>query len=74
VASPAHVANTIANDPYRRWDDAIRFLHTGSLAIPEHYHACTIPLRRPTRIRLSLPVIYRDSAFVLYRLQASCQP
>jgi hypothetical protein len=72
TAPPSHVANTTANDPYRRWDDAGRFLHTGSLAIPRRYHACTILLRRPARIRPRLPIIYRDRGFVLYALERQC--
>jgi len=72
TAPPSHVANTIANDPYRRWDAGARFLRTGSLAIPRRYRACTILLRRPARIRLHLPVIYRDTGFVLYALQPNC--
>jgi hypothetical protein len=72
TAPPSHVANTVANDPYRRWDDAIRFLHTGSLAIPRRYHACTILLRRPARVRPRLPVVYRDRGFVLYALERRC--
>lgn len=72
TAPPAHVANTAANDPYRRWDDAIRFLQTGSLAIVRRYRACTLLLRRPTRIRPHLPILYRDRNFVLYAVERSC--
>ncbi len=67
-APPPHVADTPANDPYRRRDDAARFLRTGALAIPRRYGACTILLRRPARRKLPLHVLYRDKSFVLYAL------
>lgn len=69
AAPPEHVANTVANDPYRRRDEAVRFLATGALAIPRRYGACSIVLRRPSRLRLHLPLVYRDSSFLVYALQ-----
>ena len=67
---PGHVADTKANHPYARRDDANRFLATGDLAIPRRYGARWIVvdrLRRPAP-RLDLPRVYSDSSYALYRL------
>ena len=72
TAPPSHVANTAANHPYGRWNDAMLFLHSGSLTIPRRYHACTILLLRPARVRPPLRVLYRDRQFVLYALRRQC--
>ena len=45
-APPAHVADTKANRPYERRDDADAFLRTGDLAIPRRYGA-ELDRRRP---------------------------
>jgi len=68
-ARPGHVADTRKNRPYERRDDANRFGKTGNLAIPRHYHADYVLVRRD-RWHLELPTrpVYRDSRYVLYRL------
>ena len=69
AASPAHVADTKANHPYRRRNDVIAFLRTGDLAIPRRYGASWIVLDRTrSKLRLDLPQAYSDSRYVLYRL------
>jgi hypothetical protein len=70
AALPGHVANTRANHPYGRRNDARRFLATADLAIPRRYHAGWIVVdrhRRPKPV-LDLPRVYRDGSYVLYRL------
>jgi hypothetical protein len=70
AALPGHVANTTPNHPYERREDAQRFLRTGSLAIPRRYGARWIVIdrrRRPVP-SLSLPRLYRDGSYSLYRL------
>jgi hypothetical protein len=70
-APPGHVADTEKNRPYERARDARRFLRTGDVSIPEAYGAEYVLLDRlRTRIRLELPVIYRDDRFTLYRVPA----
>ena len=69
AAPPAHVANTKANYPEKRRGDVIKFFRTGSLEIPRRYHADWIVIaRRRFALQLSLPHVYEDSRFVLYRL------
>jgi hypothetical protein len=71
VAPPGHVADTKANDPYRRARDARAFVATGDLAIPERYGAQYLLVDRlRMRRTFALPVLYRDPRFVLYRLSA----
>ena len=71
VAPPGHVADTKANDPYRRARDARAFVATGDLAIPERYGAQYLLVDRlRMRRNFALPVLYRDPRFVLYRLSA----
>jgi hypothetical protein len=65
---PAHVADTTANDPYGRRADLLRFLHTGSLAIPRRYHAGWLVLRRGEKVRPGAALVYRDDRFRVYRL------
>jgi hypothetical protein len=71
AAPPAHVADTKANYPQKRRDDAIEFFRTGSLAIPRRYHADWIVVaKRRFALKLPLPHAYEDSRFVLYRLSS----
>jgi hypothetical protein len=66
---PTHVADTKANRPYKRADDLLRFLATGSLAIPRAYHAGWLVLRAGELAgRIRLRPVYRDSRFVVFRL------
>jgi hypothetical protein len=72
VAPPGHVADTTANKPYVRARDARRFLRTGDLSIPRRYRAQYLVVdRRLLRRSFPLPVLYRDTRFVLYRLPAA---
>ena len=68
-APPGHVANTTQNRPYERRSELRRFLRTGDLAIPRRCGArwLLIDEKRFPR-RFDLPVAYRDSRYVLYRL------
>ena len=69
VAPPGHVADTKDNRPYERRDDARVFLRTGDLAIPRRYGAAWLVVdARRTDDRPSLPVVYRDGRYTLYRL------
>jgi hypothetical protein len=69
AAPPGHVADTKANRPFARRDDANRFLATGDLAIPKRYGAQFVVLDLGRRApRLELPRLYRDSEYALYRL------
>ncbi|MGZ4353578.1 MAG: hypothetical protein ACXVZ4_08535, partial [Gaiellaceae bacterium] len=66
---PAHVADVKANHPYRRAADVATFLRTGSLAIPRRYGAGWLVLdRKVTRRRPSLPVVWTNGRYTLYRL------
>jgi hypothetical protein len=68
-APPGHVADTKANRPYARRDDALAFFRTGNLAIPRRYGASWLVVdRRRSKLRLRLPQAYADADFVLYRL------
>jgi hypothetical protein len=69
VAPPGHVADTKANRPYRRRDDAKAFFRTGDLAIPRRYGATWIVVDRArSKLKLDLPKAYTDSQYLLYRL------
>jgi hypothetical protein len=69
AAPPAHVADTRANDPNKRRDDVIKFLNSGSIAIPRRYHAQWIVIaKRRFDLPLKLPKVYSDSRFDLYKL------
>jgi hypothetical protein len=73
VAPPGHVANTAKNRPYVRARDARRFLRTVDLSIPLRYGAEYLVvdrLRTHGGLKLSLPVVYDDERFTLYRLQS----
>jgi hypothetical protein len=66
---PGHVADTKANRPYRRRDDARSFFHTGDLAIPRRYGAGWLVVDRArSKLKLNLPRAYADAEYVLYRL------
>jgi hypothetical protein len=68
-APPGHVADTKANRPYRRRDDARSFFRTGDLAIPRRYGAGWLVLDRArSKLNLHLPRAYADARYVLYRL------
>ncbi|HXR11545.1 MAG TPA: hypothetical protein VN770_04560 [Gaiellaceae bacterium] len=72
AAPPAHVADTKANRPYARRADVIRFLTTGSLAIPRSYHAGWLVLRTDEPVARveaqGARAVYRDASFVVFRL------
>jgi hypothetical protein len=69
AAPPGHVADTKPNRPFARRIDAERFLATGDLAIPRRYGAQYVVLDLRRRVpRLSLPRLYRDSRYALFRL------
>jgi hypothetical protein len=70
AAPPAHVADTRANHPYRRAADVRRWLRTGNLAIPRSYGAGWIVVERGRGPRLSLPQVYADGRYTLYRLRS----
>jgi hypothetical protein len=68
-ALPGHVADTKANHPYERRDDARAFFRTGDLAIPRRYGATWLVVDRArSKLPLHLPVAYADAEYVLYRL------
>jgi hypothetical protein len=69
VAPPGHVADTKENRPYARAKDARRFLRTVDLSIPLKYGARYLVVDRLRGdLKISLPVLYRDERFTLYRL------
>lgn len=66
---PGHVADTKANRPYERRDDARAFFRTGDLAIPRRYGAGWLVVDRTrSRLNIHLPQVYADTKYVLYRL------
>jgi hypothetical protein len=67
AAPPTHVADTRQNDPQARRADLLRFLATGSLAIPAKYGAGWIVLRPHQRIQQGASLVYRDDRFRVYR-------
>jgi len=68
-APPGHVADTKANHPYRRRDDAREFFRTGALSIPKRYHASWLVVDQARyHLRLVRRLVYRDRTYVLYRL------
>jgi len=70
-ALPGHVADTKANRPYERRDDARTFFRTGDLAIPRRYGATWLVVdRRRSGLRPDLPRAYADARYVLYRLRS----
>jgi hypothetical protein len=70
VAPPGNVADTEANTPYERAEDARTFMRTGDLTIPARYGADYLVLNTARRPQpFDLPELYRDDSFVLYRLR-----
>ena len=71
-APPAHVADTKANRPAARRADVIRFLRTGSLAIPRRYDAQWLVLRRGEPVARveaqGARPVYRDARFIVFKL------
>jgi hypothetical protein len=69
TALPGHVADTKANRPFERRDDARAFFRTGDLAIPRRYGATWLVVERGrSKLKLHLPRAYADREYVLYRL------
>ena len=69
TAPPGHVADTKANRPYQRRDEALAFFRTGDLAIPRRYGATWLVVDRSrSKLKLALPRAYADGRYVLYRL------
>jgi hypothetical protein len=72
TAPPGHVADTKANQPYRRRDDALRFFRTGDLRIPRRYGAGWLVVDRArSKLPLDLHPVYSDRRYVLYRLRGA---
>jgi hypothetical protein len=72
AAPQFHVANTRANHPKKRVDDALRFFHDGGpLSIPRRYgaHWLLVDRTRVLHKRFALPRVYSGSRYVLYRLK-----
>ena len=67
AAPPTHVADTKQNDPKARRADLLRFLRSGSLAIPAKYGAGWIVLRARERIQPGARLVYRDDRFRVFR-------
>jgi hypothetical protein len=69
---PAHVADTEDNRPYERRRDVDRFFRHGKLEILDWYRAGWLVLdRRRFSLAPSLPVVYRDERYTLYRVPQS---
>lgn len=69
-ALPGHVADTKANRPYERREDARAFFRTGDLSIPRRYGAGWIVVdRQRSKLPLDLPVVYEDGVYVVYALR-----
>ena len=68
-ALPGHVADTKANHPYERRDDAAAFFRTGDLRIPRRYGATWVVVDRERypKLRLDLRRAYQDGKYALYR-------
>lgn len=71
-APPAHVANTKANRPAVRRADYLRFLRTGSLAIPRACGAGWLVLRRGEQVARveaqGARLVYRDENFSVFKV------
>jgi hypothetical protein len=71
---PGHVADTKANRPYRRREDALLFMRTGDLAIPRRYRAGWILVDRARfHPELGLLPVYADRRYALYRLRPNAR-
>jgi hypothetical protein len=70
VASPGHLADTVANRPRERVREFRRFVRTGDLAIPRACGATWLLVDKDRFPQLApdLPVAFRDDRWVLYRL------
>ena len=69
AAPPGHVADTKANRRFQRVADANEFLASGDAAILRRYGAQFVVLDRHRHVPpLSLPRLYRDARYALYRL------
>ncbi len=70
VNPPGHVADTVENRPWARIADFRRFVRTGDLAIPRACGATwlLVDMQRFPHLTPALPVGYRDTRWVLYRL------
>jgi hypothetical protein len=67
AAPPAHVADTHANDPYRRRLSVNRFFASGRIAILDLYHANWLVVdKRRFQIRPTWPLEYEDARYALY--------
>ncbi len=67
AAPPAHVADTRANDPYRRRLSVNRFFGTGDLGILDRYHADWLVVdRHRFDTKPSWPLEYEDARYALY--------
>lgn len=75
---PTHAANTKRNQIFKRKRAWLRFLADPTLAIPEHWRAEWIILRRPEPVQAvesqGLRPVYEDRRFVVFRLPASPLP
>jgi hypothetical protein len=71
AAPTSHVADTKANRPTARYDDAQRFFQDGGpLSLPRRYgaHWLLVDRTRVTAADFKLPRVYAGSRYVLYRL------
>jgi hypothetical protein len=67
AAPPAHVADTQANNPYRRRISVNRFFASGDLRILDRYHANWLVVdRRRFDTKPSWPLEYEDARYALY--------
>jgi hypothetical protein len=73
AAPTSHVANTRANRPAQRVDDANRFFHDhGPISLARRYgaHWLLVDQSRVGRRGFDLPRVYEGSRYVLYRIPA----
>jgi len=73
AAPTSHVANTSANRPAQRVDDANRFFHDhGPISLARRYgaHWLLVDQSRVGRRGFDLPRVYEGSRYVLYRIPA----
>ena len=67
AASPAHVADTPSNHPYRRRLAVNRFFDTGDLSILDRFHADWLVVdKRRFQIRPPWQLVYEDERYALY--------
>jgi hypothetical protein len=71
AAPPAHVADTHANDPYRRRFSVNRFFASGRVAILDLYQADWLVVdRQRFQLRPKWPLEYEDARYALYHRPA----